>query len=90
MSTRSMTADCETEPLAEEIGSLRDEVRGLAKELSQLRSEVYRTRTGRRWEGLVRRTLGIRLGVYEQYRPRAVARAEVIPATDFVKPARCR
>ncbi len=72
MSIKSMTADCETEPLAEEIGFLRDEVRGLAKELAQLRSEVYRTRTGRRWEGLVRSALGIRLGVYEQYRPRAM------------------
>ncbi len=72
MSVDSLTTDRETELGAEEIAMLRDEVRELAKELAVLRSEVYRVRTGRGWESRVRRVLGIRLGVYEQYRPRPI------------------
>jgi hypothetical protein len=70
MAAECLTTDQATETTAAEIARLRDEVRQISKELAQLRSQVHRNRTGRGWERFVRRFLLIRLGFYEQYRPR--------------------
>jgi len=67
MSMDCLTPDPETESVAAELAMLRKEIREMARQVAQLRAELYRRRNRPGWENWARRLLGIRLGFFQQY-----------------------
>jgi glycosyltransferase involved in cell wall biosynthesis len=67
MSTTFLNSEPDTKSIADDVASLRTEMRAIHCQMAQVQAELNRRRNLLNWEHWVRRIVGIRLGCYQQY-----------------------